>query len=423
MKIQFALLLPLLTAIAVNAQNKDTIRWSAPIVINNVRAFTDSGAVPEAGPSGLRKHGEYGSQYCRLLLLRDGSWLAGYTVSRCDGYDRSKPYGPASTGGLELEISKSTDKGKTWQIISTISEPGRDLDNTQMIETKNGAVLLACRSVRWQESYILRTYKSNDKGRHWEKFSVFDSTAGAPGALGKPDKGIYEPHFYYLNDGRLAVQYANEKHVVENPSYSQIISEKISSDEGRTWGPEIWVAYEPGHPDSRPGMPVWTKMTTGEYITVYEICGPEKCGVYYKKSADGEHWPIGLGTPIPDQMGGPFILGLKDGRFPLAFFGSGVNSSADASLDVININDRWLENGSYIRLRNIELAYQLPAKAIRPLHVQSARCYISGQNLLTITKYKGLDPEVANGDIFSRGVDYESYPTNRLLAAGVQLGF
>jgi len=286
-------------SLTVHAQTAGGIQWGTKTLVRNV--------VPDS-------NGRYGSQYARMLQLKDGSWLMGYTISSGKRYDKYQPYGPASTGGLKLEISASADRGRTWTVLSAISDPGRDLDNAQLIEAPDGAILLSCRSVRWQESYILRVYRSGDKGLHWEKWSVIDSTAGAPGALGHPDKGIYEPHFYYLSDGRLAVQYANEKHVVENPSYSQIISEKISSDQGRTWGPEIWVAYEPGHPASRPGMPVWTRMVNGQYISVYEICGPEKCNVYYKISSDGVEWPVGLGTPIPDQLGGPFVLGLTDGR-------------------------------------------------------------------------------------------------------------
>jgi hypothetical protein len=118
-------------------------------------------------------------------------------------------------------MAKSTDNGQHWKKIATISEPGRDLDNAQLIEARNGDWLLSCRSVRWQESYILRIYRSTDKGTSWEKSGVIDSTAGSPGSLGKPDKGIYEPHLYYLDNGNLSVMYANERHVTEHPSYNQ----------------------------------------------------------------------------------------------------------------------------------------------------------------------------------------------------------
>lgn len=372
MKRSSTCLLLLLACSAAIAQTNKPLQWSAPITINDVPIFKDSGAVPGAGAGSRRHHGRYGSQYARLLMLRDGSWLAGYTVSRREGYDRDKPFDATATGGLELEVSRSTDQGKSWNIIANISEPGRDLDNAQLIETPKGAVLLACRSVRWQESYILRVYKSDDKGSHWAPYSVFDSTAGAPGALGHPDKGIYEPHFYYLKDGRLAVQYANEKHVVEKPSYSQIISEKISPDNGKTWGPEIWVAYEPGHPGSRPGMPVWTRMKNGQYITVYEICGPEKCNIYYKTSKDGIHWPVGLGNPIPDQMGGPFIVSLQDGRLLVS---SNVNNISESD----DLGKTWKSLGTPWQQILWGALYQTPSGEV--LSVNSAKREEGGNNI------------------------------------------
>src|SRR5699024_4606274 len=161
-------------------------------------------------------------------------------------------------------------------------------------------------------SYRLPVYKSADGGISWERISVIDDNEGEPGELGHPDKGVYEPHFGFLKDGRLAVMYANEIHVTDSISYSQIISEKTSSDNGKSWGKEIWVAYQPGNHQARPGMPVWTQMKNGEYIVVYEVCGPEKCNIYYKVSADGIHWPVGLGNRIPDQNGAPYILSLSD---------------------------------------------------------------------------------------------------------------
>ncbi|HVU58923.1 MAG TPA: sialidase family protein [Puia sp.] len=352
----------LLLSFTVHAQTPDSIQWGAKTLVRNVA---------------LDSSGRYGSQYARMLPLKNGSWLMGYTISSGKRYDKDQPYGPASTGGLELEISMSTDKGRTWSVLSTITDPGRDLDNAQLIEARDGSILLSCRSVRWQESYILRVYISRDKGRRWEKWSVIDSTAGAPGALGHPDKGIYEPHFYYLADGRLAVQYANEKHVVENPSYSQIISEKISPDQGHTWGPEIWVAYEPGHPASRPGMPVWTRMKNGLYITVYEICGPEKCHVYYKTSPDGAEWPVGLGTPIPDELGGPFVLGLTDGRLVVTSNSNHFSISDD-------LGKTWRTESSPWQQMLWGALYQAPGKG-RILSVNSARRPEGGTNIQLAT--------------------------------------
>jgi len=324
----------ILTATTTFAQKGiDSIKWTQKILVQDQPVFADP--KPEAGVNHQRHAGTYGSQYCRLLRLKDGSWLAGYTISRNSGY-RNDP-----KGGLELQFAKSTDDCKTWSAISTITDPGRDLDNAMMIQTPDGDVMLACRSVRWQESYMLPVYKSTDKGKSWEKLSIIDQTHGKPGELGKPDKGIYEPHFYLLGDGRLAVMYANEKHVVENPSYSQIISERVSPDMGKTWGDEIFVAHTPGVSASRPGMPVWTKMKNGKYIAVFEVCGPEGCNIYNKTSDNGTDWPVGIGNRIPDQLGGPFILALKSGDLVVTSNSAQVSVSRDFGITWKKINPAW----------------------------------------------------------------------------------
>lgn len=307
------------------ASGIDSITWQQTAVISNE-------PIPAGADSTWGFYGHYGSEYARLLKLKNGSWLAGYTISTNKGYKND------SAGGLQLQISKSSDDGKHWTVLSTIKDPGRDVDNAQLIQLKGGTVLLACRSVRWQESYRLPVYKSEDGGKSWQYVSTIDSNEGKGGELGHPDKGIYEPHFYILDDGRLSVMYANEKHVSETPSYSQIISQKISGDAGKTWGKESWVAYEEGHNASRPGMPVWTKMKNGNYIVVYEICGPEKCNIYFKKSKDGINWPAGLGTPIENQLGAPFILSLPNGSLLVISNSSNISLSKDYGLHWQTIN-------------------------------------------------------------------------------------
>lgn len=94
-------------------------------------------------------------------------------------------------------------------------------------------------------------------------------------------------------------------------------------------------------------------------------------------------------------------------------------------------SDRWLESGSYVRLRNLELGYNLPATLLTRGGVQNARIFLSGQNLFTITKYSGLDPDVVgNTDpnnsqarILERGVDFGNWPASRVFSLGVQFGF
>ena len=87
-------------------------------------------------------------------------------------------------------------------------------------------------------------------------------------------------------------------------------------------------------------------------------------------------------------------------------------------------SDRWIQSGSYVKLQNAEIGYTFKAATLHRSHVfKSARVYVSGQNLLTITKYKGYDPDIASDGLFSRGFDYGSFPNPRTFMFGVQVGF
>ncbi|MFD1905848.1 sialidase family protein [Paenibacillus rhizoplanae] len=199
--------------------------WGTSSTITDINTFTDAG--PDA--RGIRP-GTFGAEYARMIKLANGDWLAVTAIYDNNGYTK------VSWGGTRLQVFRSTDNCRTWSLMSTLWEDGRDLDNGQFVQLTNGDILLAMRSVRWQESYKLRVYKSVNGGANWSFLSTIDENNGAPGALGNPDKGVYEPHMQLLNDGSVAVMYASEKHVTENPSYSQIISQKISTNGGPAGG-------------------------------------------------------------------------------------------------------------------------------------------------------------------------------------------
>ena len=92
-------------------------------------------------------------------------------------------------------------------------------------------------------------------------------------------------------------------------------------------------------------------------------------------------------------------------------------------------SDRFLEDGSYLRLKNVQLGYTFGEKVLSPLHIASVRLYVSAQNLLTFTKYTGLDPEQgtnsnSTGDgVRATGIDFGTYPSARTFTVGVNAGF
>src|SRR5690606_31497272 len=86
-------------------------------------------------------------------------------------------------------------------------------------------------------------------------------------------------------------------------------------------------------------------------------------------------------------------------------------------------SDLWLESGSYLRLRNIQLGYTFDKPTLARLQLSSLRIFVSGNNLLTITNYKGLDPDFINNDVWDRGTDNMAFPNPRTVMMGLQLSF
>jgi len=88
-------------------------------------------------------------------------------------------------------------------------------------------------------------------------------------------------------------------------------------------------------------------------------------------------------------------------------------------------SNRWLEDGSYLRVKNLALGYKLPQQLIKKISMKSCRVYASVQNLLTLTSYKGYDPEASsfNSGVTNIGIDQATYPQYRALTIGLSVGF
>ncbi|MGI8951574.1 MAG: SusC/RagA family TonB-linked outer membrane protein [Chitinophagaceae bacterium] len=100
-----------------------------------------------------------------------------------------------------------------------------------------------------------------------------------------------------------------------------------------------------------------------------------------------------------------------------------VPNDPEISINNMAQTSRWLENGSYVRLRNVEIGYTFPKSILGNINFTNARLYISGQNLFTITKYKGLDPDVQGNGILERGFDAGNWPSSRVFSVGFQCEF
>ena len=87
-------------------------------------------------------------------------------------------------------------------------------------------------------------------------------------------------------------------------------------------------------------------------------------------------------------------------------------------------SSRTIEDGSFLRLKTVQLSYTLPEKWVRRIHLHNVQIFVSGQNLWTWTRYSGLDPEVSTrNSALTPGYDYSAYARNRTYMAGLKIAF
>ncbi len=101
--------------------------------------------------------------------------------------------------------------------------------------------------------------------------------------------------------------------------------------------------------------------------------------------------------------------------FPRIIYGDTRNTRGDSDL--------WLEDGSFFRLRNIQLGYTFPNQLLSRTGFSDLRLSLTGNNLMTLTKYKGLDPDFINTSVWDRGTDNMAFPNARTIMLGLQVKF
>jgi TonB-linked SusC/RagA family outer membrane protein len=168
---------------------------------------------------------------------------------------------------------------------------------------------------------------------------------------------------------------------------------------------------------------------------------------------------VNLGSPFPDFTGGANInMSWKGIDFSMFWYASLGNKIWDATrrYDIVYSNyrtdalNRWIGKGtsdsyprltlndvngnwstpsdmyvkdaSFLRLRSLTLGYTLPKNITQFIKIQKLRIYISAENLITITKYRGFDPEIGGG-VFANGIDYGNYPQPRTILGGINISF
>jgi TonB-linked SusC/RagA family outer membrane protein len=249
---------------------------------------------------------------------------------------------------------------------------------------------------------------------------------------------------------------------------SPVKNEVVMLSQGKS---EIFAGFQEGEPATHTiiGLPIgsyYGYQMDGIFQTVEEIAasanfGVEKPGDIKFKDIDNDEKltskdRINLGSPIPTLTYG-FNAGadFKGLDFAIDFLGvSGnkvYNAKESARFGVYNwekhvadawtkdnpslteprvtngghnyrVSDRFLQDGSFFRLRNISLGYSIPVSVIKHLKIGAFRIYASGTNLWTKQKYSGYSPEFPNGNNpFEVGFDFGSYPIAKSVQFGIDI--
>ena len=191
--------------------------------------------------------------------------------------------------------------------------------------------------------------------------------------------------------------------------------------------------------------------TDAEAAAAVQIPGYTRAGVFKFKDVNGDGKINAsdrtvIGNPHPDFTYGLNVnLGYKN--WDLTVFAQGVQGNMlynswksqgdNALLPRLNASDTFsqqistyfVEDGSYMRLKNIQLTYTVPTTVLKKIRLSSMQIYVQGQNLFTLTKYKGLDPDInirnsgADNQDIHMGIDEGAFPVSKSYNIGVRVGF
>ena len=119
------------------------------------------------------------------------------------------------------------------------------------------------------------------------------------------------------------------------------------------------------------------------------------------------------GINLPGWMRGRWTGEGTSDKYPIYIIGDATNWKA---------SDLYVHDGSYMRLKNIELGYTVPQWITKKAFISRLRAYFACENLLTFTKYYGFDPEISSAGT-SSGMDFGVYPQPRTMTVGINLAF
>lgn len=156
---------------------------------------------------------------------------------------------------------------------------------------------------------------------------------------------------------------------------------------------------------------------------------PETFG--FNLNAEWKGFDLGLflqGVSGVDVFDATYRQDVASGNYPTWMLGRWTGEGTSNRVPILKdgdsnnwvVSDLYVQDGSYLRLKNITLGYTLPRKLTQRLNISRLRFYVMAENLMTWTKYWGFDPEIGTSST-SLGVDYGVYPQARIWTVGFNI--
>ncbi len=140
---------------------------------------------------------------------------------------------------------------------------------------------------------------------------------------------------------------------------------------------------------------------------------------FYQANSDGSfNWSSAY---VNDHYRGPITNLNGTVLYPANYGGTMPGLTQTASISTIS--DFYVEDGSYLRLKNVQLGLTLPKNWLNWMNISTFRIYVGGRNLLTFTKYTGIDPEVDVSTPTAAGIDKGAYPQAKVYTVGINIKF
>ena len=242
-------------------------------------------------------------------------------------------------------------------------------------------------------------------------FNNYDSFQGA-GSMTRGENGHPFPFFYgYKTDGIFQNQAEIDAYV--NKDGARIMPDAVPGDVRFVDVNGDGVFNEDDRTDIGNGMPKWTgglNFSAGfKGLDFYMLWQ----GTYGNDILDVTRRTDISESNLPAYMLGRWTGEGTSNKLPRFVRGDNVNWQ---------MSDLYVQDGSYLRLKNIQLGYTLPESLTKKILISQLRLYVAAENLLTLTNYRGFDPEISSGGT-SLGVDYGVYPQARTFLFGINLKF